>query len=392
VSVALFLSGGVSIEAGPRDRTALLNLCLVRGYPYTGFCCTAEGGILLRFSARTARRVLDDCKAREISVGVTACTGLPFFFLRLLKRPGFLVGIVLAVFLLFLSERFVWEIRITGNEEMGNDEICEILRESGLYVGTYLPALDVPSMENRVLISTNRLSWVSVNLDGTVANVQVIEAIPKGDAEGTLPANLIASRDGQIEYLELFRGESAVKVGQAVKKGELLVSGVMESERAGCRFTRASGRVMARTERILCINVPLTYTEKVYDDEKVLDITLNFFDFSMKIFKSTGNVNTPCDIIEKESVPTFFGTHVLPLSLSFTVADCYTEETKTRTAEEAVSQAFSELDSMLAALSAEAEILSKSISQRMEDTGVLLECRLVCVEDIAQQQEFEISE
>ncbi len=392
MSIALFLAGGITVEADAEYRTALLNLCLTRGYPYSDFLCSHDGGIRLRFLAPLGRRILADCKKYGIELRNVEYTGLPFLFLNLIKRPGLFAGALVAVFLLVASGRFVWEIKTQGNERLSASEISTILRENGLFVGSYLPTIDVPSLENRILISTDQLSWISINLDGTVANVQVIESIQKGEEETMLPANLIAERDGQIEYLELFRGESAVKVGQAVKKGELLVSGILEGERAGCRFTRAAGRVMARTERVLCINVPLTYTERVYGDEKTLDITFNFFDFSMKIFKSTGKAGMPCDIIEKDSVPIFAGAHVLPISAVSHVARYYTDEERSRSQNEAVEMAFSKLDEQLEGLSESVQILSKTIARRIDEDGVFLECKISCIENIAVLQELEIVE
>lgn len=392
MSIALFFGGGITLEVERAHRTAFLNLCLAKGYPYSGFVCTRDGGLRVRFPCAMGKRLLDACRIRGIEPVRVEYTGLPFLFMRLIRRPGLFWGAIVSAFLLAVSGCFVWEIRTEGNEQLGSGEICEILRENGFYVGSYLPSLDVPSLENRILISTDRLSWISINLDGTVANVQVIEGVPKTGEEGMLPANLIAARDGQIEYLELFRGESVVKVGQAVKAGELLVSGLLEGERSGCRFTRASGRVMARTERVLCINVPLSYTQRVYGEEKTLERCVNFFDFSMKIFKSTGNEGMPCDIIEKDSAPVMIGAHTLPLSVSTRVARYYHETECTRSEEEAVSLAFLELSNQLDALSGEVEILSKSIVQRIDGNGVFLECRISCIENIATLQEFEIAE
>ena len=392
MSIALFLFGGITVKVERAHATDLLNLCLSHGYPYTDVCCEEDGALRMRFPASAARRLIADCEARGIPCITVAQTGLPFLFFRLRKRPGLLLGAVLALLLLVLSERFVWEIRIVGNETLGHEEICEILEENGLYVGSYLSDLDIPRLENRILIGTDRLSWISIHLDGTVARVQVIEAIGYERDEKKSPANLIATRDGQIEYLELFRGESVVSVGQAVKKGELLVSGIMESERVGCRFTRASGSVMARTERVLSVEVPLRYREKVYKDEKTLCRTVHFFDFSMKIFKSTGNIDSACDIIEKESVPDFLEGHTLPLSVTSQIARCYTEEWRERTPTEASHAAFSALEEELAQLSGSVQVLSKRIVERIDGTGVRLECTLVCVEDIAVQQEFEIVE
>ena len=89
-----------------------------------------------------------------------------------------------------------------------------------------------------------------------------------------------------------------VGIGQAVKKGELLVSGIYDSQTEGYRFTRAAGEVLARTERSFVAEIPFTQSVKQPKETKITEIRLNFFNFSLKIFKSTGNITDSCDIIE----------------------------------------------------------------------------------------------
>jgi similar to stage IV sporulation protein len=139
---------------------------------------------------------------------------------------------------------------------MTESEIRKELKAGGLFVGSYIPALHIGELENRVLLSSDTLSWITVNLDGTVARVQVIERTePQAGETGRLPANLVAGADGQIELIQLYRGNCLVKMGQAVKKGELLVSGIYESASVGLRYTRAAGQVLARTERVIRLEV-----------------------------------------------------------------------------------------------------------------------------------------
>ena len=67
------------------------------------------------------------------------------------------------------------------------------------------------------------------------------------------------------------------------KQGELLVSGLYDSQTQGFRYTRAAGRILARTERTVRVEIPLEYVQKCYIDEKIGSITLNFFQKSTNI-------------------------------------------------------------------------------------------------------------
>ena len=397
MNLFLFLSGGKELTVSVRDRTAVMNLCLQNGYTYTSFTWLEDGSVRFQCAAATARRLLAMCKERGWDVKVTGAYGIPFLFFALRRRPGLAVGGLLAILLLVLSGRFIWSVQIKGNTTLSTGEVLELLDSCGLSVGSYVPSIQAGELENRVLLATDRLSWISVNLDGTVAHVQVIERVEGeygGEEPGKakLPANLIAAADGQIEYVELYRGETVIKVGQAVKKGDLLVSGIYDSRTSGFRYTRAAGRVYARTEHTLTVEIPLTYEEKAYASPKTQSVTLNFFDFSVKIFKMSGNPTCDCDIIERKTDLEGFGPNPLPISFSTVEAIPYVMQRLTRTPEEALELAYTQMEKELGDFSQGRELLRKQITTEVGDGSVKLVCTVLCIEDIALQSEFEIKE
>ena len=301
------------------------------------------------------------------------------------------MGAILAVALVVLSGLFVWDVQVSGNEELTEGEVIEALRACGFGVGSYLPSLRVREIENRVLMASECIGWLSINTEGTVARVQIIEHIA-GERESSSknPANLVAVSDGQIEYLELYRGNVVVTVGQAVKKGELLVSGLYDSKTGSFRYTRAAGRVMARTERVLTVEIPLLYEEKVYDEVYLQEIELSFFNFSQNFFKNSRNSDILCDIIKYNANLGQLGDNRLPVSLSRTEVRPYQLVERERSAEEALELCYAELAEQLSTISNEVQLLQKQIVTEVGEESVRLVCTLTCIEDIALVQEFEI--
>lgn len=395
MSIALFLQGSCTVAVPPECRTRAMNLCLRQRLQYSHFEWCEDGGIRFCCTPRSAKQFLALCKHEGIAAEIVAYRGLPAFLKRISARSGLVVGGVLALFLIVLSGLFVWDVQIAGNVNLTDGEVVEALRACGFGVGSYLPGLQVREVENRVLVASERIGWLSINIDGTVARVQVIEHI-EGENEGggdtlhTRPANLVATRDGQIEYCELYRGNAVVSAGQAVKAGELLVSGVYDSQTDGFRWTRAAGRVMARTERTIRVEIPLSYEEKVYADAVLQEIELHFFNFSHKIFKNSGNCDILCDIIEYHYSLGELGGNRLPISLTRKEARPYYTVTAERTPDEALELSYLELSQKLSALSGEVQLLQKDIVTEMGERSVVLTCTLVCIENIAAQQEFEI--
>ena len=395
MSVFLFLRGSCTVAIPSIHRTAAMNMCMQMGLQYSNFVWREDGGVAFCCTVSSARRFLTVCRARDIEVEIVAYRGLPRLLKRIFDRPGLVVGAVLALTLMVMSGLFVWDVQISGNVELTDGEVIEELRACGFGVGSYLPTLRVREIENRVLMASERIGWLSINTEGTVARVQIIEHISGEDEDGenaslAQPANLIATRDGQIEYLELYRGNPVVTAGQAVKAGELLVSGLYDSQTGGFRYTRAAGRVMARTERVIKVEIPLSYEEKVYDEPILEGVEVHFFDFSYKIFKNSGNQDILCDIIKYNAEFKRLGRNRLPVSLTRTEAHPYHIEQKERSTEEALELCYTQLAQELDTLSGDVQLLQKEIATEVGETSVILICTLTCIENIAKVQDFEI--
>lgn len=390
MSFPLWLFGYRSLETDGTHAAALLDLCLQANVSFSGFEALENGGVRFRVGLLAGGRLVRACKRTEIPF-CTSVGGAPQLFFRIVRRKGLLAGLLLGVFLLVLSQKFVWSVRVSGNQTLTAGEIRRVLANEGLEVGSYLPRLNIGKVETQTLLHAGALSWIAIHMDGTVAEVQVMEraAIPE---KSTQPANLIAERDGQIVELELYRGRAMVKAGDPVRAGDLLVSGVYDSQTVGYRFTRAAGNVLARTERAVRVEIPLSYEEKVYGEPIRGEAVLRFFKFSWNFLKNSNKELSSCDIIEVTTGKDWLGLHDLPVSASQKIYHPYTVKTVSRNADEALELAYEELEKRLAALSPGMLLLEKHIQTEIGEESLVLECKLVCVENIAVQREFEITE
>ncbi len=388
----LFLFGYRRLHADAVNAPGMLNLCLERSISFCDFRGGEDGGVSICCPLRGASILQKQAAERGIAVSVLETGGLPSYLWRLRGRVGLLLGSVIAILLLVMASDVVWDVRVSGNQTVSAGEVIEELRACGFGVGSRLSRVDTDALENRVLLRSDRLSWISVQLDGTVARVQVLERVERGDAPKTDPANLVATRDGQIEGLEVLRGEIVVSIGQAVQKGDLLVSGIYDSQTQGYRYTRAAGQVFARTEHRITVEIPLSYSEKHYTGEKIGAIHLNFFEKKLKIFKNTGNGEGGCDIIEVVNGFSGWGLPNVPISITKEIRRSYELIPATRTHEEALDEAYRVLETKLLELSSDMQLLRKDLSTTLTEDALILECVVLGIENIAEQVEFEVKE
>lgn len=388
MNLTYFLLGCVTVRADHDNIAALLNICMYYCIPYTDFTPENEG-VRLTFRLSSFRKLKKEADARGISYEIVTRGGLPVSLNKYKYRFGIFLGVLLSVTLVFLSERFVWDINVAGNESITTGEVRELLAAEGFSVGTYIPHANTDRIENNILMNTDRISWMSINIIGTVAEVQIRElAAPKTEDAALTPANLIAKKAGLVENVRILRGNVVANAGKYVEKGDLLVSGLYDSLQLGIRHVRAAGQVFARTTTEFYVEIPYDYEEKVYIGDEYCDKNLNFFDYSINILKNSGKgeaLYDKIDIVENFCFPdgkeTPFGLHTVKYLEYETVK-------MRRTPEEAENLAYFELSQKLAEAAEDNTMLKKTVIPMVKEDSFVLMCSVVMIEDIAEVSEF----
>lgn len=388
------LLGWYKISASGENATALLNICLKRGYPYKLLKTPDDGELILLFKSRDFKGVSADCNACCVDIEVQKRGGLPYFLYRYRRRAGILVGTIAAVITVLYFSNIIWDVRISGNSGLTDGEVIASLEECGFGVGTSKSGFKADVLENLVLLNDDRIAWISVNVKGTVASVEVRESKKPNEQESTSPANVVASRGGVIQRVELEEGNVIVGAGDRVNEGELLVSGIYDSTITGYRVTRAKAKVYARCVREIKIFIPRSYEKRIFDENSEVKVehSVKIFGKEIKFSKKCGNEQGECDIIEKSKSLTLAKGISLPISIDTVWHVPYTTVRAVRTDEELEGLAHFELSRQLTALEGGVELISKTIDVMSDDEGYYLNCIVVCIEDIARTVEFEVAE
>jgi similar to stage IV sporulation protein len=323
---------------------------------------------------------------------VLSSHGIPSLLVRYRHRYGIALGVFFSLALIFLSGSVVWDIRIDGEDRLSENEVLSALEECGLSLGTPRRSIDIDALENRVLILSDEISWISVNIIGTVAEVEIREVQFPDEQYGSefSASNIVASKDGKIVGFENIKGNIAVEIGETVRKGQLLIGGIYGDEENGFRYTASEGRVLAEVERELLIEIPRSEEQKIYTGEQKCEKSLIFFKKRIKFFSNYRNLPTSCDKIDiEEFFPAPNGKEI-PIGIYTSRYAEYRYESVERTDDELLSLGYSRLDTLLRTELAKTELLSKEIETEIREDSLILRCKVRCIEDIASEQEIKI--
>ena len=380
-----YLRGSYTVTARAESVCRALNVLMKNNVPFYGV--KAEGGGLVGFClepdafrkyvALTAEMTIEDERVTR--------RGLFAFASGYKMRIGFFIGALLCAALLAASSFFVWDINVTGQTGLSEKEILKTLEGYGLYIGAYIPNIDTMRLENELVIDTEELSYASINLRGTVAEVVVRERKEKDVENISLPSNLVANCDGQIESIEVRGGMPTVKKGQIVKKGQLLVSGVIDSQAVGYRLVRARGELYARISRSFTAEVPLVREKKSRTGEKKTRVTIRFFAKKINLFSNNDISFEKYDTIEEEKRLCLFDRVELPVFIIKTTYSEYVTETEKISEEQALSIAEKELAGQTEKTLSEAQILAREERTEINDGILTLYANIDCIADITSE-------
>lgn len=124
----------------------------------------------------------------------------------------------------------IWVMQVSGNRKVSEADILSVMEELGVHKGGRMKDLDIQALQIEALQKLPDLVWLTVNPEGAIAHIEVAERQPPPAViDKSAPSNIKASRDGRIVRMEVYGGQAAVKEGDAVVRGMLLVSGVVDT-------------------------------------------------------------------------------------------------------------------------------------------------------------------
>lgn len=386
----IFLFGYVRFSI-PKDEAAeAVQIMSLAGKVYRNFSFIDEDA-LFDTPFFIYKKLLGIFEAHGLHATVESRHGLPHLAWKYRKRYGIFAGAILAAAMIVMSGMVVWNVRVVGNTSLDENQVKEALRKSGLDTGMWIWEIDTPVLENRILIENDEIAWISINIKGSLAEVEIREAVPEPPDEEMFSADLVATSDGVIEWFENTRGNSLVSAGDSVSKGDILVSGYYPAdETVGERYTVAKGKVYARTVREFEVSVPLTYERKRYTGEQKSKKYLILFKKEVKIFGNSRNLWANCDTINTVEYFETPSGETLPFGVRTVRYAEYVTETVRRSEESAIELALYMLRCKMADGDIDGTLVKKEMSGEFRDGEYRLVCKAEYIENIAKVVEREI--
>ncbi len=388
LDIAGKIKGYVVVCAEGYFTERFLNVCMRRGIFLWNVRRAGETRIFVCMGIQDFKNIRPIAAKTRTKVKIVKRCGMPFFVHRYRHRKAAVIGIALFFAVLWYFSGHVMGIDITGNERISTEAVVNELKGFGVYHGASINKLDNKLIQNQMMTKMEDIAWIGVNIKGSRVYIEIKERLDTHiNLEKDIPCNIIAAKDGIVRSLEVKAGQSMVKTGQMVEKGDLLVSGAVDSNREGVRYVHSFGEIYADTIYKREEEYPLEYTEKIYTGTEKNRYSIKFLGKEMKLFF---NQNTPFEYCDRVTENKEYRLPIDFIPSLYVIKDKYSEympEAKSRTEEETVEIAQKELCERLnTEIPFGTEIKNINVTHNITDKNtVLVMVEYECLENIAVQ-------
>ena len=317
--------------------------------------------------------------------------GLPFIINKYKKRTGIVIGLAIFFVFLALMSQFIWTIEVHGNKKIDSMELIKFVSQKNIKPGKYRKNIDVKLIEQETLLHFQDISWISINILGSKACIEINEKTPPPPTLKTqTPCNIVASKPGTIKHVEAYCGQNLVQQGDFVTKNQIVVSGILQDKSLKNTVVSARAKVIAHTEEIFSYSQPLDYKKNSYQTIST-NLYLELFGTQIPI-----NFSKKTDGEIRKSYSTIH-PKLLNISLPFCITQCQNQKPVSTSVRLCESQAKKQIlkkinknESIMK--NNNMTIISKTIlEQGLQNNNYIIKIKYITEQDIAKPQEIIIN-
>ena len=266
--------GFVRVSVKGQQCQRFVNLCRGREMDLKRIIRTGETELQLTMKAADFLQISPLRRKTGVHIHILKKRG-PLFLLLFCKRRKMIPAGFLAVFclLFFLSGR-VWNVEIRGNILNPTTQLMGFLKEQGIHFGMPRKKISCSALAASLRREFPEITWVSAGFSGTGLRFEIREGTVGEKAEPEdKSCSLFSTLDGVIDSMVTRQGTPLVRAGDEIKKGQELVSGIVDitddsQEVIRYEYVQADADIYIRHTIAYYDTFPLDIEKKVWSGKK----------------------------------------------------------------------------------------------------------------------------
>ena len=320
------INGVVDVEMTAAEPEKALTAITMTGMKLSDICHDQDLTCSFGIRRQDYAKLTALCSRQGHSLRIMKQRGIYYTLANLHRRKLLLFGIGILLFSSFFLPTRILFVRVEGNQSIPTNRIIAAAGEIGIRFGASRRQIRSEKIKNALLDEIPQLQWAGVNTSGCTAVISVRERqINHGSQQSGEVSSIIADRDGYILSCVVTQGSAQVQPGQAVRKGQTLISGYTECG-IGIQATQAKGEVLARTIRNLTVLSPIDCQKRTENTGTAHTISLLLGKKRIFFWKGSGIPDAGCGRMYKQYPFTLPGGFRLPVALCVDTIQYYALE------------------------------------------------------------------
>ena len=181
--------------------------------------------VIFSINASESEKVFAICRELCYNIIKVNNHGKLYPAVELIRSVGLLVGAIAFIILQAFFSDVCLSFEFSGNGNVYSREVTEYLIANGVKPMGRFSSFDMQTLEDRLLASSDKFSFVSCDKVGCRLKINLVLAEGKTGIMNSNVTALYTDVDGSVEDIKIYRGTAEVKIGDKVNKGDLLVGG-----------------------------------------------------------------------------------------------------------------------------------------------------------------------
>ena len=197
-----------------------------------------------------------------------------------------LISLVISFFLFLFLTHIIFSVEVKTNNIELEKKIINELDEYG--IKRYNLVINYKKQERikKEIINKlrNEIEWLEIKRIGTKYEILLEERLINDDDTDNKPRNIIAKKNAVITKINAISGEVIGKVDSYVKKGDILISGVIHKKEDKVGETKAIGKVLGEVWYNVTVLLPYHYFNETKTNNKDLFLSIKFLNKEIELF------------------------------------------------------------------------------------------------------------
>ena len=329
--------------------------------------------------------------ARKVSmkISIEKKKGLPILLHKYRKRKIFAGFLLFIAIVLITISQFIWNIEITGDENLNKTEILQELKNLGLNIGVLKSKINTTDIINQIRLKRNDIAWLGINIKGTNAIIEVVSREQKPNIiDENDYCNIVAEKSGMITTINVQNGTALVKEGDIVEKGTILVGGYLEGKYTGTRYVHSLADIQAKIWYAKKEKFSYNQQLKKPSDTTETKYSIKINNFTINFYKTLSKFKNYDTIMESKKL-NVFSNFYLPIEIIKTTNSEFYYEDVTYTEKELLEIAKTKLENeLLEEIENKDDIINEQVNVYKIDDGIEVEVIYEVLEEIGTEEKI----